>query len=524
MARGVESRQPLLERDADGDVIERRSLLGDMWYTGTWRIYPLMFLYVVGIAMIAPQVPGLMTDFMASRRAGEKLQCEDYSPNLQPAACRDAYSDVVWWSTCTSFLTNSVLTFVMAPLVGTWSDSFGRRPFLAAAMLLGSGPGMVLLAHLTLGTSLLFYYPASVMGGAISMISIALAWVADLLPPVHRAGGFGGIMGSFSVGILIGPAIGSMLTATAAAAAGCVCGAICVLYAWLVLPESLTVAARDKAKEKKRSADPKVRTAGGLRILFRSPLFKRLTICLMVSGIVNEGLSDLLIQYFKLLFNFTVNDVTLVFEVLGVCGVLVQTVVLRYMLKWLGEKRVLAVGLGAACLELLAMGLITAKWQTFAALSIGSLGGMAFPAISSIKANNVDETEQGTVQGALFGAKALATGTGPLLFAALFAGFTKTDSPLPYYPGAPFLMGSALMVVAVVVAATLPTRSGGAVLAPLLESDDEADVEAAACSTHFSDLPTPTVVFGDAVDENIRGLLVHGCHNQPPPSRPDSPL
>lgn len=60
--------------------------------------------------------------------------------------------------------------------------------------------------------------------------------------------------------------------------------------------------------------------------------------------------------------------------------------------------------------------------------------------------------------------------------------------------GAPFLMGSALMVVAVVVAATLPTRSGGAVLAPLLESDDEADVEAAACSTHFSDLPTPTVV------------------------------
>lgn len=61
MARGIESRQPsrpLLERDADGDVVERRSLLGDMWSTGTWRIYPLMFLYVVGIAMIAPQVPG----------------------------------------------------------------------------------------------------------------------------------------------------------------------------------------------------------------------------------------------------------------------------------------------------------------------------------------------------------------------------------------------------------------------------------------------------------------------------------
>lgn len=40
------------------------------------------------------------------------------------------------------------------------------------------------------------------------------------------------------------------------------------------------------------------------------------------------------------------------------------------------------------------------------------------------------------VQGALYGAKALATGAGPLFFAAMFAGFTKTDSPLPYFPGA----------------------------------------------------------------------------------------
>lgn len=42
-------------------------------------------------------------------------------------------------------------------------------------------------------------------------------------------------------------------------------------------------------------------------------------------------------------------------------------------------------------------------------------------------------------QGALYGAKALATGAGPLLFAAMFSGFTKTDSPLPYFPGASLL-------------------------------------------------------------------------------------
>lgn len=41
----------------------------------------------------------------------------------------------------------------------------GRRPFLMAAMALGNGPLVVLLSHLTLGTSLLLYYPAMVLGG-----------------------------------------------------------------------------------------------------------------------------------------------------------------------------------------------------------------------------------------------------------------------------------------------------------------------------------------------------------------------
>lgn len=53
------------------------------------------------------------------------------------------------------------------------------------------------------------------------------------------------------------------------------------------------------------------------------------------------------------------------------------------------------------------------------------------------------------MQGALYGARALATGTGPLLFAAMFSAFTKSDSPLPYFPGAPFLLGTLLMTVAI---------------------------------------------------------------------------
>lgn len=54
---------------------------------------------------------------------------------------------------------------------------------------------------------------------------------------------------------------------------------------------------------------------------------------------------------------------TAVFELFGICGLLVQTIILRYMLKWLGETRVLIVGLCSAGLEMLVVGLLTAKWQ-----------------------------------------------------------------------------------------------------------------------------------------------------------------
>ena len=42
---------------------------------------------------------------------------------------------------------------------------------------------------------------------------------------------------------------------------------------------------------------------------------------------------------------------------------------------------------------------------------------------------------QGQIQGALYGARALAQGLGPFAFAAMFAAFSRSDSPLPYFPG-----------------------------------------------------------------------------------------
>ena len=73
-------------------------------------------------------------------------------------------------------------------MAGALSDTWGRRPFLLATVVLGCAPPAVLLLHLLTGAPLLLYYPALALAGCVHISSTALAWIADLLPPAHRSG------------------------------------------------------------------------------------------------------------------------------------------------------------------------------------------------------------------------------------------------------------------------------------------------------------------------------------------------
>lgn len=198
-----------------------------------------------------------------------------------------------------------------------------------------------------------------------------------------------------------------------------------------------------------------------LAILRRNKLFVRLTIILMMTAVVSEGLQDLLIQYLQIKLGFRPKDNSQLFVILGMSSLIVQGVLLRPLLALFGEARLLCFGITLSSVQQLSLALAHKNIHVFLAIGIGSFVSVTFPTISSIKANNAEEHEQGTVQGALAGARALASGIGPLIFAALFAAFTKTESPLPYFPGAPFVLGSILMAVTAIVTAQLPADAGG---------------------------------------------------------------
>lgn len=102
--------------------------------------------------------------------------------------------------------------------------------------------------------------------------------------------------------------------------------------------------------------------------------------------------------------------------------------------------------------------------MVYVAAVAGTMTEVIFPAVTAVKANNAAPHEQGSVQGAIFGARSVALGVGPLFFAAMFQAFThppERHSSLPFLPQAPFLAAFVLIGLGLALALTLPTPHGG---------------------------------------------------------------
>src|SRR5213078_3753708 len=89
------------------------------------------------------------------------------------------------------------MQFLSAPFLGALSDRFGRRPVILLSNL-GLGADYIVMA---LAPNLGWLLFGRVLSGITSAsVSTAFAYIADVLPPEKRAGGFGLVGAAFGVG------------------------------------------------------------------------------------------------------------------------------------------------------------------------------------------------------------------------------------------------------------------------------------------------------------------------------------
>jgi len=131
---------------------------------------------------------------------------------------------------------------------------------------------------------------------------------------------------------------------------------------------------------------------------------------------------------------------------------LVQGLLVRPLIQRWGERSTVRFGLFISAIAFLGYGLASQGWMIPCIIIFGSLGGVSGPAIQSIVAGSVDPSEQGKIQGALTSLMSLTHIAAPLFFTAgLFSYFTSEDAVVAL-PGAPFFVGSFLLVSAMLIA------------------------------------------------------------------------
>ena len=219
-----------------------------------------------------------------------------------------------------------------------------------------------------------------------------------------------------------------------------------------MLPESLPPEHRSGFSWRK--ANP----VGSFGQLGAYPLVAGLAAAFVFISLAQRGLETVWVLYTGYRFGWGEQANGLTLGLVGVMAVLVQGVLIRPTINWLGERRTILVGLTFSTLTFLFYGLASQGWMMIAVIVAGSLGGVAGPAVQGLVAGSVAPDEQGKVQGALTSLISLSSIAAPLIFTTgLFSFFTSELAPFEL-PGAPFFLGSVLFLAGLIVTARLFKR------------------------------------------------------------------
>ncbi|MEM7387400.1 MAG: TCR/Tet family MFS transporter, partial [Verrucomicrobiota bacterium] len=227
----------------------------------------------------------------------------------------------------------SLMQFVFAPLVGSLSDRFGRRPIILLS-LLGAGLDYFLLAW---APTLAWFFIGRIIAGITGAnITAATAYIADVSPPEKRAANFGLIGAAFGIGFIIGPAMGGLLGEYGLRIPFIVAGCLTLLnalYGFFVLPESL--APENRRPFSWKSSNP----VGSLLELRRYPMVFGLSGTHFLVNVAHQVFPSIWVLYTGHRYGWSPKEVGFSLAMVGLMAALVQGGLTRWIIPKLGERK-----------------------------------------------------------------------------------------------------------------------------------------------------------------------------------------
>ena len=347
----------------------------------------------------------------------------------------------------------ALMQFFFSPILGGLSDRFGRRPVVLLSNF-GLALDYVLMA---LAPSLAWLFVGRVISGITSAsISTSFAYIADITPPEKRAAVFGKVGAAFGAGFILGPAIGGLLGGMDPRLPFWVAAGLSfanTLYGFLILPESLPSDRRSPFRWK--SANP----LGSLHLLRSDRVLAGLSLANFFGQVAHVVLPSTFVLYATYRYGWDAATVGLTLALVGICAMVVQGAGIGPIVGRLGERRALLLGLGCGAIGFLIFGVAPTGRLFWLGIPLMAFWGVAGAATQSLMTRLVAPDQQGQLQGATNSVQSVSQLVGPFLFTLTFAYFIGAQAPAKL-PGAPFLLASALLLLALVIAArTLATTA-----------------------------------------------------------------
>ncbi|NXT42354.1 MF14B protein, partial [Pelecanoides urinatrix] len=229
-----------------------------------------------------------------------------------------------------------------------------------------------------------------------------------------------------------------------------------------------------------------------------------LPICITVflSYLPEAGQYSSFFLYLRQIIGFGSASIAAFIAVVGILSIIAQTVFLSILMRSIGNKNTVLLGLGFQILQLAWYGFGSQSWMMWAAGAVAAMSSITFPAISALVSRNAESDQQGVVQGIITGIRGLCNGLGPALYGFIFFLFHVELNELPpdqtsgkkamqdptIIPGPPFLVGACIVLLAFLVALFIPEHSKasntrkhsnsiGSTLSNNLDRSSEEDIE-----------------------------------------------
>ncbi|HEM7525313.1 TPA: Tet(A)/Tet(B)/Tet(C) family tetracycline efflux MFS transporter [Providencia rettgeri] len=328
----------------------------------------------------------------------------------------------------------AIMQVFFAPILGRWSDKFGRKPILLISLA-----GAVLdYSLLALSSSLWMLYLGRLISGITGATgAVAASVIADNTAPQERTKWFGRLGAAFGVGLIAGPAIGGFagqFSPYLPFVIAAILNACSFVVIWLIFKNKNAI--QNDQNETVELSVPFIQLI--------KPIILLLFVFFMAQ-LIGQIPATTWVLFTENRFQWNSVQVGLSLAGLGVMHALFQAFIAGAIAKKFNEKVTIIVGFVADGSAFIILSLLTEGWMIYPTLILLAGGSIALPALQGLMSAHVNHANQGKLQGVLVSLTNATGVIGPLLFSVIFG------QTLLIWDGWVWMIGAMLYALLIVI-------------------------------------------------------------------------